>query len=251
MVVNSLLAGSKVLVTRPEQQAKPLCDLIVKAGGQAIAFPAIEIVPIPTSNWAEIALAEQDMIIFVSRNAVSYFIEALTEPLPNQILLASVGAGSAASMHHHGLRVDIQPEKSIGSEGLLLMPEFDNMVDKKILIVRGKGGRELLADTLTQRGGIVQYLEVYERVLPSPSVAQCEQALTADYIVCTSVAGVKNLSVLLQKGLKKIVDKPMLVMSERIKAYAASVGFQNIIVTDTSSDKAVVELLTKLTKDGR
>jgi len=97
----------------------------------------------------------------------------------------------------------------------------------------------------------VQYLEVYERVLPSPSVAQCEQALTADYIVCTSVAGVKNLSVLLQKGLKKIVDKPMLVMSERIKAYAASVGFQNIIVTDTSSDKAVVELLTKLTKDGR
>jgi len=251
MVVNSLLAGSKVLVTRPEQQAKPLCDLIVKAGGQAIAFPAIEIVPIPTSNWAEIALAEQDMIIFVSRNAVSYFIEALTEPLPNQILLASVGAGSAASMHDHGLRVDIQPEKSIGSEGLLLMPEFDNMVDKKILIVRGKGGRELLADTLTQRGGIVQYLEVYERVLPSPSVVQCEQALTADYIVCTSVAGVKNLSVLLQKGLKKIVDKPMLVMSERIKAYAASVGFQNIIVTDTSSDKAVVELLTKLTKDGR
>jgi hypothetical protein len=38
----------------------------------------------------------------------------------------------------------------------------------------------------------------------------------------------------------------MLVMSERIKDYAVSLGFQRVMVTDTSSDYAVIEQLTKM-----
>lgn len=243
MAANSSLAGWNVLVTRPEEQAQQLCDLISQAGGQAIAFPAIEIVPIPI---ADMKIVGQDIIVFVSRNAVAYFADKIRDSVSESVLLVSVGAGSAESMRAHGLRVDIQPEQSIGSEGLLMMAEFAEMAGKKVLIVRGKGGRELLADTLVQRGAEVQYIEVYERALPSPTVQQCEQALKANCVVCTSVAGVHNLSLLLQKSLKMLLDKPMLVMSERIKDYAVSLGFQQVIVTDTSSDYAVIEQLTKM-----
>jgi len=246
MAVNDSLKGLKVLVTRPQQQAKELCDMIVASGGQAISFPVIDIVPTDMKMWSQCDLAKQDMIIFVSRNAVSNFVDALTDPLAEHIQLASVGAGSAASMRDHGLRVDIQPSQSIGSEGLLLMPEFDEVAGKNVLIVRGKGGRELLADTLVQRGAAARYLEVYERSLPKPSVEQCDQALTAECIVCTSVEGVKNLSVLLQKGLKTLLDKPMLVVSERIKNTAQTLGFQRIIVTANVSDGAVLEQLINM-----
>jgi len=246
MVAKLPLNGLKVLVTRPEQQAQNISDMITASGGQAIAFPVIDIVPTERQAWPQFVLAEQDMIIFVSRNAVTHFVSALKAPLAEHIQLVSVGAGSAASMRSHGLRVDIQPDQSIGSEGLLLMSELDDMVGKKVLIVRGRGGRELLADTLVQRGASVHYLEVYERALPKPSAKQCEQALISDCVVCTSVEGVKNLSKLLQKGLKTLLDKPMLVVSERIKNYAATLGFQHIIVTTNVSDDAVLEQLIKM-----
>ena len=246
MALSSSLAGLKVLVTRPAGQANALCESLIQAGAYPITFPTIEIVPIAKQNWLKRNLADYDVIIFISRNAVAHFVAGLTESLPEHVLLASVGDGSAESMRVHGLRVDIQPEQSIGSEGLLAMPELDDISGKKIVIVRGNGGRELLAETLVQRGANVHYLEVYERVLPSPSVAQCEQALTADCIVCTSVASVKNLSFLLQKSLKILFNKPMLVISERIKETAESLGFQAIFETKDASDNAVIEQLTKM-----
>ncbi len=245
MAVNSSLSGWNVLVTRPEQQAKNLCDLLSQSGGRAVVFPTIVIVPI-NDDRVTINLSDFDVIIFVSRNSVAYLADEVKKKALPSTLLASVGNGSAESMRSHDLRVDIQPDQSIGSEGLLLVPELANMSGKKVLIVRGKGGRELLANTLIQRGAEVEYIEVYERILPSPSNQQCEQALTANCIVCTSVVGVKNLSILLREGLKILLDKPMLVMSERIKNYATSLGFQHVVVTDTSSDNAVIEQLTKM-----
>ena len=246
MVAKPSLNGLKVLVTRPKEQAQHLCDLISQGGGEVIAFPSIEIVGIDDKQWSQFELDAVDMIIFVSRNAVSGFINGFKQSIPGRIQLVSVGAGSAQSMQDHGLCIDLQPEQSIGSEGLLLMPDLAVMSGKRVLIVRGQGGRELLADTLRQRGAIVSYLEVYQRILPSPTEAACQLALEAEAIICTSVAGVKNLALLLQKGLKKIHDKPMLVVSERIKKTAVSLGFKQVWVTESASDTDVVKLLTKM-----
>jgi len=246
MAAKSSLNGLKVLVTRPQQQAQKLCALIESAGAEAITFPVIEIVELDDKQWVQPELNMLDMIIFVSRNAVSAFVGANKELIPDTTKLVSVGAGSAESMRAHGLRVDLQPEKSIGSEGLFSLPDFANMSEKKVLIIRGRGGRELLADTLKQRGAEVSYLEVYQRCLPSPTEVECQQALKAEIIVCTSVAGVKNLVLLLEKGLKIIQDKPMLVVSERIKKTAVLLGFKQVMVTGSVSDTAVIEQLTKM-----
>ena len=201
MAASSSLLGWNVLVTRPEQQSKKLCRLLAQSGAEAITFPTIEIVP-TDDDKAVLNLSEFDVIIFVSRNSVSYFADEVKKNSLSSTLLVSVGEGSTESMRSHELRVDLQPDRSIGSEGLLLMPELADVLGKKVLIVRGKGERELLANTLAQRGADVQYIEVYERTLPSPSREQCEKALTANCIVCTSVVGVKNLSLFLNDILK-------------------------------------------------
>ncbi|MDH5357672.1 MAG: uroporphyrinogen-III synthase [Gammaproteobacteria bacterium] len=240
------LQGKKVLITRPEQQAKTVCELVEKAGGQAITFPVIDIVPIPPEKWSQHALSEQNMIIFISRNAVMHFVSELTQPLPEKTLLAAVGAGTADSMREKGLRVDIQPPQSTGSEGLLAMPELQLLDDQNVLIVRGKGGRELLAESLHARGANIRYIEVYERSLPSPSAAEYQLALTANYVVCTSVAGVENLLRLLQDDVKALLTKPLVVMSERIKQYALTQGFHCVEVADESSDSAVIQRLIEM-----
>ena len=160
MVTKPSLDGLKVLVTRPEQQARSLCDSITSAGGVAIALPVLDIVPILPWHESAFSLAKQDMIIFISRNAVTHFMSGLQTRLADNVQLAAVGAGTAATMREHGLRVDIQPPAPAGSESLLTMPELNTVQDKNVLIVRGDGGRELLADTLLARGANISYLEV-------------------------------------------------------------------------------------------
>ena len=119
---------------------------------------------------------------------------------------------------------------------------------KKIVIVRGKGGRELLADTLIARGATISYIEVYERCIATPSREQCDAALLADTIVCTSVAGVTNLQQLLKNNIETVLIKPLIVLSERIKQHALSLGFKQVDVSADASDQKIMQRLMEMEK---
>lgn len=244
MVTKPSLNGLRVLVTRPEQQAKALCDQITSTGGIAIALPVLDIEPIRHRSDINSTISDQDMIIFISRNAVIYFMAELQEPLATTMQLVAVGAGTAASMLEYGLRVDLQPPPPSGSESLLAMPEFSQVQDKKVLIVRGEGGRELLADTLMARGAKIRYIEVYRRGLPSPSKAQIEQAKSADAIVITSIAGLDNLCQLIDS--EQLISKWLIVMSDRISQYAKKIGFRQCVVVADASDDAVMQQINRM-----
>jgi len=250
MVTKPLLAGLKVWVTRPEQQAQSLCNSITASGGVAIALPLLDIVPIVPWAESELSLTEQDMIIFISRNAVIHFMAGMPIPLTHNAQLIAVGSGTAETMREHGLRVDIQPPPPGGSDSLLLMPVLNKVKNKKILIVRGQGGRELLADTLLARGAKISYLEVYQRGLPSRSKQELDQAKTADCIVITSVAGLDNLCQLID--INELTPKRLIVMSERIKQHALNLGFQHCVVVDDASDAAVMQQVNRMERnDGK
>jgi len=247
---NGSLDGLKVLVTRPKQQAKLLCDSIIAAGGVAIAMPVLDIVPILPWEGSKLSLDQQDMIIFISRNAVSHFMAGSQAHLADNIQLVAVGSGTAAAMRDNGLRVDIQPPAPAGSESLLAMPELHKVQNKKILIVRGEGGRELLADSLFARGAKISYLEVYRRGLPSRSKIEIDQAKMADCIVITSIAGLDNLCQLID--INELTPKWLIVMSERIRQYALNLGFQQCVVVADASDAGVMQQVNRMERnDGK
>lgn len=250
MVVKIALNGLKVLVTRPEPQAQPLCDLITAAGGVAIALPVLDIVPILPWDESKLNLAEQEMIIFVSRNAVILFKANLPTNLADNLQWVAVGPGTAATMDDCGFRVDIQPPPPSGSESLLTMSEFNDVQDKKIVIARGIGGRELLADTLLARGAEVSYLNIYRRGLPDRSTLEIEQAKTADCIVVTSVAGLNNLCQLIDS--QYLISKWLIVVSERIRQHALMLGFQRCMVATDADDAAVMQQVNRVERsDGK
>jgi uroporphyrinogen-III synthase len=188
------LAGLGVLVTRPKHQAAEFSDAIQAAGGNAIGFPAIEIVPRSAADIDDdaTALQQPDIVIFISANAARFGLAYIAAAK-----VAAVGPATAAALEAAGQRVDIRPAAGFDSEHLLEEPELQSVDGKVVRIIRGSKGRELIADTLRQRGAIVEYLPVYTRRAPdvdASSAAALEQAWRSGNIDVVTVMSVETLT---------------------------------------------------------
>jgi uroporphyrinogen-III synthase len=243
------LTGQKILVTRPAAQADGMATLIEQQGGEAILFPVIEIVAIEVIDWQVWHPEQTDWLVFVSRNAVDCFMAGFQGHLPENIKLVAAGEGTAQALNHQGLTVELVPEISNGSEGLLQLPQWQQMHGQHVVIVRGDGGRELMADTLRARGASISYLEVYRRQLPSVSVSLVQQACLADSLIATSAGSVHNLLRLLSTECPQILQKPLCVVSERIKNFAVEQGFKQVYVSLDASDEAIIQRLIEMGSD--
>ena len=215
-----LAEGVGVLVTRPRQQSAELTAAIDAAGGRSIPFPVIEIVPRSMTEIDEDSarLHTPDIVIYVSRNAVEHGLA-----WNSRGLVAAVGPSTAAALEAAGRIVDIVPEIGFDSESLLAEPAMNDVAGKTVRIVRGIGGRELLADTLRERGASVEYLAVYERRLPSyPDTELDELArrwLSGDIDVVTvmSVESLKNLLTLLPAScITALAKTPLVTPAARV-----------------------------------
>jgi len=238
------LNGLRVLVTRPEGQAKTLSERLSGLGAYVVSLPVIEVVPIASTSWAEIDISAQDMLIFVSRNAVTSFMANVDSTMLANKQCVAVGAATAHCMIESGLSVDIQAPPPAGSESLVAMPEMQDMVSKRVLIVRGETGRELLAETLVARGATISYLDVYRRCLPTYDTQRIDEALQADWLIVTSVAGLENLCQIVNNDAIKL--KVLLVVSTRIEQVAKELGFQHVVVTNDVNDDAVINRIVEI-----
>ena len=248
MAKSSNLNGIGVLVTRPEHQAGHLCDLIAAAGGRPIRFPTLAIRDLgdtPAVDERLAKLADIHIAIFISPNAVRFGLPAIDRHggLPEGLLLATVGNGSALALQAAlGREPDIVPTDNYDSEALLALPALQQVAGQRILILRGEGGRELLADTLRERGATVEYAEVYRRECPEPTDGR-DWLEKADIITVTSSESLQNLVEMtpaLQRAL--LLSKPLVVISERTARLAATLGFrQPPVLTARAGDEAILD----------
>ena len=141
-MTDKALDGVRVLVTRPKTQAEGLVTAITAAGGTAVEFPVIEA---EARNPAEIAansnqLSQPDIVIFVSANAVHH-----GHAYAASARIAAIGPATARATKEHGLDVDFVSPDGFTSEHLLGMADLQQVEGKVVRIIRGNGGRELLA----------------------------------------------------------------------------------------------------------
>ena len=249
------LQGLTILVTRPSQQGVSLCDLIQNQGGTAIDFPAIEIRDIEPDEQLQsslVQLEEFDIAIFISANAVTYALDKLpaSTEWPQKVAIATIGRATAGVLEAEGYSVSIKPEARFTSEGLLATAAMQDVQGKRIIIFRGEGGRQALADTLQSRGAETIYANVYQRVLPeyeAGAFAACWQQ-NVDVMVTTSSEGIKNLAGLAQTdNISQVFQVPLVAMSERSAKFARKTGFNSdIIVVEEISDQGIVDALAKI-----
>lgn len=212
------LAGCGVVVTRPAHQAEELCAAIGAAGGIAHRFPTVAIQP---RAWTPPA-APCDWWVFVSPNAVAH-AGALLAEAGRGGRIAALGPATAAALRAAGRTVAVEAPDGEGSEGLLADPRFAVAPGARVAIVRGVGGRELIADTLAPRGVEVLRVEVYERGLPEgPAVEAARAALVAEWaagrvhaVIATSNALLENLHRLLGARAHELLAEVQVVATSR------------------------------------
>lgn len=245
------LAGIDVVITRPRHQAQNLSELVRLAGGRPVLFPVIEIAQVadPGGLPGKLKLLTQaDLLIFVSQNAVTMCRQALDEygeTFPS-VPVYAVGDSTAQALQDAGVSQIEAPSRQNNSEGLLNLCSLHNIKHKNIVIIRGEGGRELLADGLRARGAQVTYFECYRRVKPLIGDSPLQVAFRSDrtvFVTLTSVEAAINLVELCSENYLPILLQTMLVVaSERIGSYCRDVlGFTGaILIAAQSGDRAMM-----------
>lgn len=245
-----------ILVTRPGAKGEALCQRLSASGDLATHFPTIEFAP--PKDPAEFmqtlnTLGEMDWLIFLSPQSVISSVPFIRKRWPHfsdKVKFAAIGAGTAHALKDAGYNVDSIPSMEWSSEGLLSMPEFNEISGKKIAIICGEGGRGLLEPIFTERGAHVEHLLSYQRVVPKVSKENYPQIENIDVIICASFDAVKNLKKMLKKNDFSLCQQiPLIVASERIKMLAEDLDFQTIWAAHSASDDAMLEVLLQKRKE--
>ena len=138
------------------------------AGWQAIPFSPIRIAPIAETLFRLphiIALAQA--LFWVSPSAVEIAAPHLGSLKTHQppIIHIAVVKQTAPALHQQGIAPVHAPANGNDSEAALALPIWHSLpLSSRIVIIRGQGGREHLAQALRQRGFAVQYAECYQRI---------------------------------------------------------------------------------------
>jgi uroporphyrinogen-III synthase len=242
-----LLSHKTILITRPFGREKHLRHLIEQAGGNILHYPVFSIQPPPALQIEHLLhLRDQlhsfTMAIFISPTAVEQS-QIYFPVLPEHFFIVSIGSKTTKALEQHDLQVDFEaPEHN--SESLLQSTEFQMpaMQGQRILIFRGTGGRDLLADTLARRGAQIRYVETYLRAIPPLPPLTEKQVKTLDAITISSNEGLDNL-VTLMDDPTLLIDLPLIVPSTRAVTLARQHGFRNIIAAENATDEAMLTAL--------
>lgn len=246
------LTGARILVTRPVGQAENLCRLIEQQGAKAIHIATLAIEGITPKPLALSRSLASDWLIFTSTNAVNFALQTLDGKMSvcETRRIAAVGQATANALKQAGLTVDCVPVQDFSSEGLLAMPELQQVTGKQCTIVRGLGGREKIAETLRSRAAEVGYLEVYRRFQPETDTQELTSLLSLHQLQATTITSTEALQNLLSlldsENLIRIKAIPLIVVSERIAHTAKELGFKQIAVSPQPTDAAILETLTTL-----
>jgi uroporphyrinogen-III synthase len=231
------LRGACVVVTRPARQAAGLVQQIAVLGGKPLVFPTIVILPPQDRSALDLAqrhLAQYDFAVFVSANAVEYGVGDPAAWPANLVALAP-GPSTAAALAAVGIGKIRIPATSMDSEGLLALPELADMRQKRVVIYRGGGGRELLGDALAGRGATVDYVDCYRREKPHGDFAALAAAWRSgevDALTLTSSEGLDNLWELFDDASRRsIIGTPAFVPHPRVADRARELGFRRVIVS--------------------
>lgn len=253
--------GRIAVITRPRAQADALAQAVTESGRTALILPLLEIGPVDDPAPLRQALAQvrdYALVAFVSPNAIDAAF-AQVAAWPPEVPLAVVGEGSRGALARHGVAAPgftiFSPADAAhsDSEHLLLSLDLAAYAGRRVLIVRGDGGRELLADALRAAGARVEAVAAYRRSVPvlTPELGAQLRALLAqpnDWIITSSEAlrGLAGLVAALEPDAgslrQQFLQQRLVVPHARIAETAHALGLRHVTLTGSGDARLLAAL---------
>jgi uroporphyrinogen-III synthase len=255
----SEVSAGVVVITRPRAQAGTLAAAVDALGRTPVLLPLLDISPLPDQEPLKAVLAglaDYALVAFVSPNAIDAAFAHL-DGWPAGVAIAVLGEGSRAALAQHGVTDATASIASPGldagsdSESLLRALDLSALAGRRVLIVRGETGRELMADGFAAAGAQVTTVASYRRRVPAmsaPLAATLHGLLDApnDWIVTSSEAlrGLVELVGQLAPAttVSKLQQQHWIVPHARIAETARALGLARV----TLSGSGDVRLLAAL-----
>lgn len=251
-----------VVITRPRAQAQALADSVAALGRETVLLPLLEIFPLADQSGLARALADLSgyaLVAFVSPNAIDAAFAHLPR-WPGGVALAVVGEASRACLAGHGVDAanatifsPLDPLRS-DSEHLLRALDMGALAGRRVLIVRGETGRELMGDGLRAAGALVTTVAAYRRQVPAmtPQLAATLRRLLArdnDWIVTSSEAlrGLLGLVAQLDDGasVAKMQQQHLIVPHARIAETASALGLAHVTLAGSGDASLLAALQSR------
>lgn len=228
----------RVLNTRPAESAQTLNKALHDAGFIPVTMPGLTITPV-SDDWlsAIVPLTQAQQAIFISPNAVTYCFDYLNKHhivWPKTIRVTAIGTATATRLAIYGIPVCQVPSIAT-SEHLIELDSFQSIQHQTIFLFKGCDGRELIAQSLLEKGAKLIPVRVYcthKAIIPTEQIDFLWQNNAIDTIVFTSAQALQNIvSAFTQDSLSWLCHKPCIVISERLAHEAVALGMKHILIT--------------------
>ena len=243
------LGGVRVLVTRPGSAAGRLAEALAAEGAEAVCVPAMDIAPVDDTRSAarlRDRLADVSVAVFTSVNAVDGFFGLMpggaSDRLPPAVL--AVGQATAEALRVRGVAGVHTPPGRFDSEGLLACPQLDSgqVAGRLVALVKGEGGRGLLAKELDRRGAEVFEANVYRRRAPERLADMLDGVRgTIDVVTATSAEALRNLLDAAPWTRFWLSGVIVVVASARVGGVARACGLTRVVVACGADAASIVE----------
>lgn len=184
-----------------------------------------------SASQALLAALAAPVVIFTSPAAVNAANGLIPLRRPHTACWMSVGAGTAAMLHHYGVDQVHVPAR-MDSEGLLALPELARQLPGEVGLVTAPGGRMTLSETLTHRGARLLRADVYRRVpLTLRAATLARLSRVADRCVLAVSSG-EALQVVLRQLPSELATawrvQPVVAASERLLQLVREHGYSRV-----------------------
>ena len=240
---------TRVVITRAKEDVDRLADRLVAAGHSAVKLPLLSIEATADVLAVNGFPIETTALIFTSVNAVRYGLQAATEfALPSKAPIIAVGSRTRDALGDEGL-VAACPSRE-DSEGVLNWLTANSTAVTHVIVIKGRGGRELIASTLLDQGITVTTFDCYRRLWPDISCEQLTSALRSDKPSAIHVASGETLRRLSELCVLHQPDSlrrhHLIVPSRRVEEQAQELGWQSRIVASGAGDDALLYAISDL-----
>ena len=255
--------GAPVIVTRPAAPGQRLVAALRQRSFEVTWWPAFDIAPPVDEAAVRRALdhlADYDLALFVSPNAVHATAERLTADWPASTVIGAVGASTreaaAAELRGAGAAAIVAPDDGdeSGSEGFWRAWRASGRRARRVLLLRAATGRDWIIDQLRATDVQVDALAVYDRtphLLPQGERIRLTGWIGSGVAPITIVSSAEAVGAIVEQvcrvegGAEWLKGGTAIATHPRVAQRLQLAGFRNI-ATSAPDDLAVIDKLESI-----